>query len=111
MIRVLLAGESWISHSTHYKGFDEFSSTTFHTGADAFLEAARSQDIEIEQMYAHDVPSVSPARSRSCRRTTSSSFPTSVPTASCFPLRHGSRAGLRTIRLSVLSNGSSQVAD
>ncbi len=56
MTRVLLAGESWISHSTHYKGFDEFSSTTFHTGADAFLEAARSQDIEIEQMYAHDVP-------------------------------------------------------
>jgi len=56
MTRVLLAGESWISTATHVKGFDEFSSTTFHTGADDFLAAARSQGVEIEQMYAHDVP-------------------------------------------------------
>jgi uncharacterized membrane protein len=54
--RVLLAGESWISTATHVKGFDEFSSTTFHTGADAFVAAAAAEDIEIEQMYAHDVP-------------------------------------------------------
>ena len=56
MTRVLLAGESWISQATHYKGFDEFSSTTFHTGADAFLDAVRSQGIQVDQMYAHDVP-------------------------------------------------------
>lgn len=56
MTRVLLAGESWISTATHIKGFDEFASTTFHTGADAFIAAAASQGIEIEQMYAHDVP-------------------------------------------------------
>lgn len=57
MARVLLAGESWISHSTHYKGFDSFSSTTFETGADQFIAAAASEGIEIEQLYAHDVPS------------------------------------------------------
>lgn len=56
MARVLLAGESWISQSTHYKGFDSFSSTTFHTGADAFIAAAGKEGIEIEQIYAHDVP-------------------------------------------------------
>jgi uncharacterized membrane protein len=56
MARVLLAGESWISQATHYKGFDSFSSTTFHTGADAFIAAAASEGIEVEQMYAHDVP-------------------------------------------------------
>lgn len=56
MTRVLLAGESWISTATHIKGFDEFSSTTFHTGADAFIAAAASEGIEVEQMYAHDVP-------------------------------------------------------
>jgi uncharacterized membrane protein len=56
MARVLLAGESWISQSTHYKGFDSFSSTTFETGADAFIAAAASQGVEIEQIYAHDVP-------------------------------------------------------
>lgn len=56
MVRVLLAGESWISQATHFKGFDQFTSTTFETGADAFIAAAAAHDIEIEQMYAHDVP-------------------------------------------------------
>ncbi len=56
MTRVLLAGESWISTATHVKGFDEFSSTTFHTGADAFIAAAAEHGITVEQMYAHDVP-------------------------------------------------------
>jgi uncharacterized membrane protein len=56
MARVLLAGESWISQATHYKGFDSFGSTTFHTGADAFIAAAAKEGVEIEQMYAHDVP-------------------------------------------------------
>jgi uncharacterized membrane protein len=56
MARVLLAGESWISQSTHFKGFDSFSSTTFETGADAFIAAAATEGIEIEQLYAHDVP-------------------------------------------------------
>ena len=31
-IRVLLAGESWVSNSTHYKGWDFFSSTVYETG-------------------------------------------------------------------------------
>ena len=56
MARILLAGESWISHATHFKGFDSFSSVTFHTGADAFIAAAAREGIEVEQMYAHDVP-------------------------------------------------------
>ncbi len=56
MPRVLLAGESWISQATHFKGFDSFTSVTFHSGADAFIAAAAAQGIEVEQMYAHDVP-------------------------------------------------------
>ena len=32
--RVLLVGESWVSEATHYKGFDSFTSVTFHSGAD-----------------------------------------------------------------------------
>ncbi len=56
MARVLLAGESWISQSTHFKGFDSFTSVTFHTGADAFIAAAAAQGIEIDQMYGHLVP-------------------------------------------------------
>lgn len=56
MPRVLLAGESWVIHETHHKGFDHFNSTTFDTGADAFIAAAAEQGVEVEQMYGHDVP-------------------------------------------------------
>jgi uncharacterized membrane protein len=56
MPRVLLAGESWVIHEIHQKGFDHFTSTTFDTGADAFIAAAAEQGIEVEQMYGHDVP-------------------------------------------------------
>jgi uncharacterized membrane protein len=61
MGRVLLAGESWISQATHFKGFDSFTSVTFHSGADGYIEALRGQGIDVEQMYAHDVPDRFPA--------------------------------------------------
>lgn len=38
-IRVLLAGESWVSNSTHYKGWDFFSSTVYEVGTE-YLEKA-----------------------------------------------------------------------
>lgn len=56
MTRVLLAGESWTIHEIHQKGFDTFTSTSFATGADAFIAAAAEHGIEVEQMYGHDVP-------------------------------------------------------
>lgn len=61
MARVLLAGESWISQSTHFKGFDSFTSVTFHSGADDYIAALNRQGIEVEHMYAHDVPERFPA--------------------------------------------------
>ena len=54
--RVLLVGESWVSEATHYKGFDSFTSVTFHSGADWYNAALRSKGHTVEQMYAHDVP-------------------------------------------------------
>ncbi|WP_336660794.1 glutamine amidotransferase [Leucobacter sp. USHLN153] len=60
MPRVLLAGESWTVHEIHQKGFDTFTSTSFDTGADAFIAAAAQQGIEVEQMYGHDVPAKFP---------------------------------------------------
>jgi uncharacterized membrane protein len=56
MPRILLAGESWVSEATHYKGFDSFTSVTFHSGADGYLRSLGRQGIEVEQMYAHEVP-------------------------------------------------------
>jgi len=58
MIRnVLLVGESWISVANHFKGFDQFSSTTFHLGAGPFVaELERYGDFEVTYMKAHEVP-------------------------------------------------------
>lgn len=56
MPRVLLAGESWVVHETHQKGFDIFTSTRFDTGADAFIAAAAEQGVQVDQIYGHDVP-------------------------------------------------------
>ena len=56
MPRILLAGESWVSQATHYKGYDSFTSVTFHSGAEGYIAALGHQGIEVEHMYAHDVP-------------------------------------------------------
>ena len=51
--RVLLAGESWVSAATHYKGFDAFGSVTYHRGADGFTAALRDLPFDIVHMPAH----------------------------------------------------------
>jgi uncharacterized membrane protein len=51
--KVLLAGESWISTANHIKGFDQFSSVTYHTGADELLKAMKDSPFDIEYMPAH----------------------------------------------------------
>jgi uncharacterized membrane protein len=61
MTHVLLAGESWVSQATHYKGFDSFTSVTFHSGADDYIAALGRAGITVEHMYAHDVPERFPA--------------------------------------------------
>lgn len=62
MARVLLAGESWVSAATHYKGFDSFTSVTFHSGADGYVRSLSRQGIDLEHMYAHDVPGKFPSQ-------------------------------------------------
>lgn len=51
--RILLAGESWVSAATHYKGFDAFGSVTYHRGADGFIAALRDLPFDIVHMPAH----------------------------------------------------------
>lgn len=44
--KVLLAGESWMSYTTHVKGFDAFYTSTYETGEKwlkAALEAAATK--------------------------------------------------------------------
>jgi len=52
MKKFLLVGESWVSSATHYKGWDQFSSTTFHLGAEDLLKAVNSDEIEITYISA-----------------------------------------------------------
>lgn len=53
-INVLLVGESWISSSTHFKGFDQFGSVTFHTGAEPLTKALKGSEYTLTFMPAHE---------------------------------------------------------
>jgi uncharacterized membrane protein len=55
-IHVLLAGESWISASTHLKGWDFFSSTVYETGIRNLSEALDGSGISLEHLPGHLVP-------------------------------------------------------
>lgn len=52
---ILLVGESWSSTAVHAKGFDIFHSTTFHTGADAFVAALEAEGrFRVTWLRAHE---------------------------------------------------------
>ena len=52
--KVLLVGETWVSSSTHFKGFDQFGSVTFHSGARAVKAALKDTDYSLVHLSAHD---------------------------------------------------------
>jgi uncharacterized membrane protein len=52
--KILLVGESWVSSSTHYKGFDQFGSVTFHKGCQPLIDALSGTDYELTHMPAHE---------------------------------------------------------
>ena len=55
-IRVLLAGESWISSSTHYKGWDFFSSTVYETGIYYLAQTLEKAGVEFTHLPGHLAP-------------------------------------------------------
>jgi uncharacterized membrane protein len=52
--KVLLVGESWATSATHFKGFDQFGSVTFHLGAEPLVAALRDSPFELTYMPAHE---------------------------------------------------------
>lgn len=52
-IRVLLAGESWVSNSTHFKGWDFFSSTVYETGVRHLATAVARSAVDLHHMPSH----------------------------------------------------------
>ncbi|MFZ0039869.1 MAG: glutamine amidotransferase [Solirubrobacteraceae bacterium] len=55
MPRVLIVGESWITQSTHIKGFDQFESSAYHTGVDPLRDALSAAGHEVVHLAAHSV--------------------------------------------------------
>lgn len=55
--RVLVVGESWVKHTVHMKGFDQFHTTEYEEGGGAFLDSLRSAGCEVGYIRAHEVSS------------------------------------------------------
>lgn len=56
-LKVLLAGESWIIHSIHMKGFDEFTTTEYGEGGRWLIDGLKAHGIAVDFMPGHLVPS------------------------------------------------------
>lgn len=52
--KVLLVGESWVSSSTHLKGFDFFSSTYYDTGGDFLIAALQRRGHQVTHLPSHE---------------------------------------------------------
>ena len=52
--KILLIGETWMSSASHFKGFDQFGSVTFHSGAEPLVKALAGTQFELVHMPAHE---------------------------------------------------------
>ena len=51
--RVLIAGESWVTHSIHQKGFDSFTTTAYEEGVGPLKAALEAGDFEVTYLPNH----------------------------------------------------------
>ena len=58
--KVLLAGESWNSYTTHVKGFDAFYTSVYEEGADALIAALKNGGYEVDYLPNHLIPTKFP---------------------------------------------------
>ena len=59
-LHVLVVGESWIKHTIHMKGFDQFHSTEYEEGGGAFLAALDASGVAVTYLRAHEISSSFP---------------------------------------------------
>lgn len=59
--RVLLAGESWVTTTTHVKGFDSFTTSSYGEGADHLRAALAAGGFEVDFLRNHDAPTQFPS--------------------------------------------------
>jgi uncharacterized membrane protein len=55
-MRVLLCGESWVTHSLHIKGVDSFTTSSYVEGAGRLRAALSAAGVEVEYLPGHLVP-------------------------------------------------------
>jgi len=60
-LRVLIAGESWVTHSIHQKGFDSFTTTAYEEGVGPLREALKSGGTRVDYMPNHIAATEFPA--------------------------------------------------
>lgn len=51
--RVLLAGESWMTHGTHVKGFTSYTTGAYEEGHQPLLDSLNRQGVEVEYLPNH----------------------------------------------------------
>lgn len=52
-VRVLFAGESWMTHSVHTKGFDSFDMSSYHEGGTEMIVALRAGGADLTYQPSH----------------------------------------------------------
>lgn len=52
-IKVLFAGESWMTHSIHVKGYDSFEMSSYHEGGTELIAALRASGIDVTYQPSH----------------------------------------------------------
>ena len=63
MKKILLVGESWISQSTHFKGFDSFQSTYYEFGATSFVDVEEVRRTHPERILESAIKGMLPKNS------------------------------------------------
>ncbi len=58
--KVLIAGESWVTHSIHQKGFDSFTTTSYNEGVGPLREALEAGGFSVDYLPNHIAASAFP---------------------------------------------------
>ena len=94
--RILLAGESWATATTHIKGYDLFHAAGYGTGCGPFLKAMADEPFEIVHMPSHIAAADFPATLEGERQGRANRSPRPRPGWRCRPCRSRSHATDRT---------------
>jgi hypothetical protein len=72
---LLLAGESWFSHTIHQKGFDSFTMSTCEEGCADFVAALEPRGWSVEHIPSHRVDTRMPSAAWALRQHAVDGYP------------------------------------